>query len=125
MRKTLVLTVVLLATTCFADSFKIEGTLTSPVTGNPVGTFAGMIEIDTATGSIVGWYIPMPSIPAGFGEPGMEGFTFTPSPVSSTCYCSQGGLEWRNPHGDRVLELGIPNKTLIRVYGICIQWRLR
>ena len=73
MRKTLVLTVVLLATTCFADSFKIEGTLTSPVTGNPVGTFAGMIEIDTATGSIVGWYIPMPSIPAGFGEPGMGG----------------------------------------------------
>jgi len=55
MRKALVLTVVLLATTCFADSFQIKGTLTSPVTGDLVGTFAGTIEINTATGSIVTW----------------------------------------------------------------------
>ena len=67
MRKALVLTVVLLATTCFADSFQIKGTLTSPVTGDLVGTFAGTIEINTATGSIVSWYLGMPSIPAGFG----------------------------------------------------------
>lgn len=80
MRKALVLTVLLLASTCFADSlFEIEGTLMSPFTDNRVGTFAGTIEINATTGSIVSWYIAMPSIPPGFEEPGIDGFTFTPA----------------------------------------------
>jgi hypothetical protein len=115
MRKALVLIVVLLATTCFADSFQIDGTLTSPGTGNRVGTFAATIEINTATGSIVSWYIAMPSIPPGFGEPGIGGFTFTPS--NSTASFFGGELELLNSARDRNLYLVIPNKTLIGFTG--------
>jgi len=115
MRKALVLTVVLLATTCFADSFQIKGTLTSPVTGDLVGTFAGTIEIDTATGSIVTWSLGMPSIPAGFGEPGIGGFTFTPS--NSIFSFFQGEFDLGNSAADRKLYLVIPNQTLIGFTG--------
>jgi hypothetical protein len=80
--------------------------------------FAATIEINTATGSIVSWHIPMPSIPAGFGEPGIGGLTFTSSTSSySICSFFQGEFDCLNPHADRALDLVIPNKTLIGFTG--------
>lgn len=76
MRKVLVLAVLLLGTNCFADSpgiFEIDGTLRSLGTNNIVGTFAGTVEIDTTTGSIVSYDIPMP------GNLGLPPLTFASS----------------------------------------------
>jgi len=79
MRKLLVIMVMLLSTACLADSFEIDGFLYSPVTGNGITNFLGTIDINPTTGSVLSWSLTMPSIPAGFGEPGITAFTFTPS----------------------------------------------
>ena len=79
MRKLLVIMVMLLSTACLADSFEIDGFLYSPVNGAGITNFLGTIDINPTTGSILSWNVTMPSIPAGFGEPGITAFTFTPS----------------------------------------------
>jgi hypothetical protein len=92
MQRILVLAVLLLGTNCFADSlgiFEIDGILRSLGTNNIVGTFAGTIEIDTTTGSIVSYDIPMP------GNLGLPPLTFTPSNSHLSATDDILTLRWR------------------------------
>ena len=111
MRKILVLAFLLFATTCLADNFRIEGTLTSPYTYNPAGTFSGWFSVDTRNGAITNWNINMPSLPAALNEPAMSAFNF--SPAFSTFYFSSSNFVVLSVDHLFELAFGIPNKTLI------------
>lgn len=111
MRNLLVLAVLLAATTCLADSFKIDGTISIPY-GPNVGTFTGTIDINTATGTIFNWDIKMPDLP---GFSGFGAYTFTPS--DSTLYFGSGYGQFTNYNDVFNLAFVIPNNTLIRFTG--------
>jgi hypothetical protein len=113
MRRALLLAALLLATTCFADSFHLLGILKSP-SGPNVGTFAGTIEINTMTGSIVRWDVPMPAILPGSGLAGLDAFTFTPS-TSEVGF--NGGWYFRDVTQTHELFFDLPNNAFIGFRG--------
>jgi hypothetical protein len=115
MRKALILAVLFYATGCLADSFQINGTLTSPYTGGTVGQFAGWIAINTGTGVITNWNVRMPDIPAGLNEPAMNAFTFSPSGSTFDFFSSQGQLKSFSQFFD--LYFTISNNTLVGFSG--------
>jgi len=122
MRKALVLAVLLITTTCLADSiqtFQIEGTLTSAQTGQMVGTFSGTLEINTGTGSIVNWNVAMPTIPTEPGQLGMQAYQFTPSDSSVwvTSSTSQTSITLLSVNHFFQLDVWFPNNTLIGFTG--------
>ena len=115
MRKVFALAVLFLATTCLADNFRIDGTLTSPFTGGTVGVFTGWFGVNTRTGVITTWDVMMPSIPAGLNEPAADALTFTPS--NSTFYFISGQGDIRTESQLFDLDFTIPNNTLIGFSG--------
>lgn len=115
MRKAIILAVLFLAPGCLADTFQIDGILTSPYTGGTVGQFAGWIAINTGTGVITNWNVQMPDIPAGLNEPMMSAFTFSPSFSTFDFSSSQGQLKSFSQFFD--LYFTISNNTLVGFSG--------
>jgi hypothetical protein len=59
----------------------------------------------------------MPYIPPGFGEPGIGGFTFTPSNSTGSFFGGVGEIDLLNSARNRDLYLLIPNTTLVGFTG--------
>lgn len=100
MRWTLVLAGLLVATACFADSIRTEDLRISGSVYTDQGgdwKFNGTIEINAQTGAILNWDIQMPSILAGFGQPGMGSFTF--DPANTEIYTGGGAVNFVSQSG--------------------------